>query len=76
MIEASLLMIYAVIKGNIHSTKEYAANSIFGIVAALSPFLIDAMEGSTEIVKLITALIALFIAGISAWRAWKFKDKK
>ena len=76
MIEASLLMIYAIIKGNIHSSKEYMANNLFGFLAALTPFFIETIDGLTELVKLITALIALFIAGISAWRAWKFKDKK
>ena len=76
MIIGMLLVVSALIKGDIHSNKEYAANAILGVVAGFAPFLLDAIADVTEVFKMLASIAAFGVASISLFRAWKFKEKK
>ena len=64
----------AIIRGDIQDSASYAKNAIFGVTAGFMPLFID-MADVTELVKLVSSLIALVLVSISAYRAWKYKGK-
>lgn len=77
MIIGTVILLIAIIRGDIHSSKELTANAIAGFVIGISPiFLLDMMNGVTELFKMLASITAFLVAAISFYRAWKFKDKK
>ena len=75
MIFGLIISIIALVKGEIHNNKELAYNALIGFVVGMSPHIFDLINGATELFKMLASFVALGVASISFYRAWKFKDK-